>query len=128
MDKLFPLIQLFPSRKEWERACWKIIIKSPKIFECIVTVGEQHNLVIRAVAIHYVHLGKSYQQIAKELLLSPQTICSIRKAMQESTYKSYRERGKIERKKKLYSHTPARPQTIHSGKPVGTKYGKIYLP
>ena len=84
---------------------------------------------MRAAVISGINSGKSYRQIAEELWLSPQTISSIKKALKENNYQSYRERSKKERKKKVYSSNPTVNQKRkHRGKPVRAKYGTIYLP
>ena len=70
---------------------------------------------------------KKYREIAEELWLSPQTISSIKKAVSENSYRSYRERGKTERKKKAYSHDKISRKKPY-GRPVHTKYGTVYLP
>lgn len=71
--------------------------------------------------------GKSYKKIGEELWLSPQTISSIKKAVSEKLYRSYRDRGKSERKKKTYStiKTPRnKPKRVFRR----TKYGVLYMP
>ena len=124
-----PLISRYPSRKEWENACWQKILKSNNLFELLITSYERRNLIMRAAVISGINSGKSYRQIAEELWLSPQTISSIKKALKENNYQSYRERSKKERKKKVYSSNPTVNQKRkHRGKPVRAKYGTIYLP
>ena len=119
----------YPSRKEWENACWQKILKSEDLLRLLVAPYERHNLVVRAAAIDGLISGKKYRQIAEELWLSPQTISSIKKAIKENGYRSYRERGKKERKKRQYSGslTPAGSKR-RRGRPLRTKYGTIYLP
>lgn len=123
-----PPVSCYPSRKEWEEACWKKIVKSEKLLDSLVTSYERRNLVMRAAVIDRLNSGKRQKEIAKELWSSPQTINSIKKALGEDGYRSYRERGKTERKKKLYSHHPSRKKRKPHGRPVRTKYGTIYLP
>lgn len=122
-----PQIGRYRFRKEWERACWHKIRKSGELLELLVTPYERHNLVLRAVAIERIQSGKKYRQIAEELWLSPQTVSTIKKAMLGNSYRSYRQRGKVERKKKVYSYNAAQKERRPSGKPVRTKYGTIYL-
>jgi len=123
-----PPLGRYSSRKEWEDACWQKIVKSRDLFAVLVTSSERHNLVMRAVAIDRIDSGKKYRQIAEELWLSPQTISSIKKVMNESSYRSYRERGKVERRKKIYTPHPASSTRKHRGRPVRTKYGTVYIP
>ena len=123
-----PPINRYSSRKEWEDACWHKILKSKNLLGLLVTFYERHNLVMRAAVMDRINSGKRYRQIAEELWLSPQTISSIKRALKENSYRSYRERSKKERKKKIYSSSPVPKQRKHRGKPVRTKYGTIYLP
>lgn len=128
MNKIFSSIDTFSSRKAWEDACWRKLIKSPKVLQLITTATERHNFVMRVAARERLQAGVQHRQIARELLLSLQTIGVIKKAAQENSYRSYRERGKTERKKRSYTHNIVRPATIRRGKPVKTKYGTIHIP
>ncbi|MEK7212595.1 MAG: Trp family transcriptional regulator [Patescibacteria group bacterium] len=122
-----PPISSYPSRKEWEAACWRRISRSQDLLELIITPHERHDLVMRTAALQRILSGKSYRQIGEELWLSSQTISVIKKALNENNYRSYHERGKKERKKRQYSsisRLSARPR----GRRVRTKYGTIYLP
>lgn len=125
-----PSVSRFPSRKEWETACWKKISQPGKFFDALMltTSYERHNLIVRAAAIDRIHAGGKYRQIAKELWLSPQTISSIKKAISERSYKSYRERGKSSRKKKVYSRDPIPKKRKPRGRALRTKYGIVYMP
>ena len=129
MKTLFklPPLSRYSLRKEWENACWQKLLKSGNLLPLLATPNERHNLIMRAAAMERINSGEKYRQIAEELWLSPQTISSIKKAVSENSYKSYRERGKTERKKKVYSHDKISKRRIH-GRPVHTKYGTIYLP
>lgn len=124
-----PALSRYHSRKEWEEACWKEILKSAKLLESLATSRERHNLVMRAAVINHFKSGKTYKQIGEELWLSPQTISAIKKAIKETSYQSYRERGKTKRKKKQYSSNITLAKTKKpEGRAVRTKYGTIYLP
>ncbi len=123
-----PLLSRYSSRKEWEDACWWEIVKSRDLLGALATSSERHNLVMRAAAIDRIDSGKKYRQIAEELWLSPQTISSIKKVMHESDYRSYRQRGKTERRKRVYSPNPASSRKKNRGRPVRTKYGTVYIP
>ncbi len=123
-----PPMGRYSSRKEWEGACWHKISKSRNLLGLVVTSYERHNLVRRAAVMDSINSGKGYKQIAEELWLSPQTVSSIRKAISENNYRSYRERGKTERKKKVYTPGPIPSRKKHLGRPVRTKYGTVYLP
>jgi len=120
-----PPVNCYTSRKEWERACWQKILKF-KTLESLVTSYERRNLVMRAAVMERINTGKKYRQIAEELWLSPQTISSMKKALSESRYRSYRERGKKERTRRVYTPLAA-PRRRPSGRPVRTKYGIVYL-
>ena len=121
-----PSVSQYFSRKEWENACWKKISEF-KTLDSLVTEYERHNLVMRAAVIERIGAGKRYRQIAEELWLSPQTISSIKKALNENRYQSYRERGQKERKKRIYTSS-AVSRRKPDGRPVRTKYGTVYLP
>lgn len=125
--RTLPLISRYSSRKEWEGACWHAIITSRNLLELLTTSYERHNVVMRAAVIEGIRLGKKHKQISEELWLSPQTISSIKKAVRENSYRSYRERGKTERRKKVYTSGPSRGRK-RRGRPVRTKYGRVYLP
>ena len=123
-----PPVGRYSSRKEWERASWHKILKSRNLLGLLVTSYERHNLVMRAAVLDSINLGKGYRRIAEELWLSPQTISSIKKAISENNYRSYRERGKTERKKRVYTPYHISKRRKHRGRPVRTKYGTVYLP
>lgn len=126
---VLPSRNRYASRKEWENACWHAVLKSEKFLDILLTFHERHKVVMRAVAVTMIHSGKKFQQIVEELRLSPQTVSGIKKAINENAYKSYRERGKTERKKRVYgSKIVSRAvEKKPEGRPVRTKYGVIYL-
>lgn len=123
-----PPISRYPSRQGWEKACWHKIIKSGEPLGLLATPAERRNLVLRAATLELINSGKKYREIAEELWLSPQTISSIKKAIFENGYRSYRERGKTERKKKVYSRDFPQIRKKPRGGPVRTKYGVVHLP
>jgi len=123
-----PPLNRYPSRKIWEDTCWQKILESKKLLEPIITSYERHNLTMRAVVVDRIKLGKRNKEIAEELLLSKQTINSIKKAIEDNSYISYRERGKKERKKKIYSHTINLNKKTPFRRYRKTKYGRVYLP
>ena len=123
-----PKIDNYHSRAEWEDACWQKISVSKDLLELLVTSHERHDLVMRAAAIDAIASGKSYKEIEKELWLSSQTISSIKKALAENNYRSYLERSKKERKKKIYSHSTESRRVRPRGTPRRTKYGILYIP
>ena len=122
-----PLLGDYPSRKEWESACWERVLNSKELLQLLATPHERRDLVMRAAALWGLVSGKSYRQISKEFFVSLQTINGIRKAMAGNGYKSYLERSKKERKKKKYSVSRT-PIKKHRGRPQRTKYGTIYMP
>ena len=118
-------------RKDWVQAVWHQILKSEYLLELLVTSYERRNIVTRAAVMDRVNSGKRYRHIAEELWLSSQTISGIKKAIQRNGYRSYRERGKTERKKKTYGSTfsvlkKKKPQ-YREGRAHRTKYGTIYI-
>jgi len=123
-----PAIGDYGSRAEWESDCWHKIMASKDLLELLSTSSERHDLVMRAAAMDAIASGKSYSQIGNELWLSPQTISGVKKALAENNYKSYPERGKKERKKKVYSHIAKSGKSKPRGTPRKTKYGTLYIP
>ena len=123
-----PPVGRYTSRKKWEEGCWKKIVASREILPLLITSYERRNLVLRAAAVDRINAGERHGRIAKELWLSPQTISNIKKAISGDSYKSYRERGKSERRKRVYSSIAAAPKRrVPHGRPVRTKYGIVYL-
>jgi len=96
---ILPPVENYPSRKEWEAACWLKILKSKELLDLIITSDGRHDLVMRAAAMSGILSGKTYSQISNDLWLSPQTISSIKRALGGGIYKNYKERSKGERKK-----------------------------
>lgn len=123
-----PSVNSYSSRKKWEEICWKRIRKSEKLLELLATPYERRNLVLRAAVISRINAKRSYREIGKELWLSSQTISGIKKAMERNGYRSYRERSKTERKKKVYSSGFLQTKKKMRGKLVRTKYGTLRLP
>ena len=122
-----PTLSQFSSRKEWENACWKVISRSESLLNVVTTASERHNIILRALGIEYINSGKKYRQIAEELYLSPQTISSIKKALVGHFYQTYRERGEVERKRKVYSSSPTQQKHKPLGRSVRTKYGTVHI-
>jgi hypothetical protein len=120
-----PLLEDYSSRREWEEACWNKITDIGDVSNLVITLNERHNLIMRAAAAEKINSGMGTSQIAKELFLSRQTVNTIRKAIKSNEYKSYRERGKMERKKKVYTPSMKKDKK-YRGRPIRTKYGTIY--
>lgn len=122
-----PPLGAYASRSEWEKDCWQKISASQGLLELIVTPYERRSLVLRAAARDSIAAGKSYRKIGEELWLSPQTVSGLKKALSEKSYRSYRERSKKERKKRVLSSSgkPRRPRP--EGIPRRTKYGILYM-
>ena len=130
-NEFLPAIDQCSSRQEWEKICWQRILKSKSLFDSLITPYERHNLIIRAAAIDRMNSGRSYRQISEELWLSSQTISVIKKAQKESNYRSYRQRGKTERKKRKYGslsgYAKKTKKSIPIGRAVRTKYGTLFI-
>jgi len=127
-NESLPPVDHYRSRREWEEACWRKIQESGELLDTFVTPYERRNLVLRVAVMDRVKSGKSYRQIGEELWLSSQTISGIKKAMDGNRYRSYRERGKTERKKKVYSRSMKQTKQRPRGRPIRTKYGIVYVP
>lgn len=129
--KQLPPLKNYSSRKEWEVACWRQILKSEQLLNLFTTLKGRHDLIVRVAAANGLISGKNYREISKEFFISLQTIRSAKKALEENGYKSYFERSKTERKKKIYSPGPKRKpkREWHEDKrPRRTKYGTIWVP
>lgn len=130
--KQLPSLKNYSSRKEWEAACWRHILKSERLIDLFTTSKGRHDLIVRVAAANGLMSGKNYREISKEFFISLQTIRSAKKALEGNGYRSYFERSKTERKKKTYSPGPKqKPKSEHAGE-IGfyrhTKYGKIWIP
>lgn len=127
-----PSLKNYASREDWEVACWKKISASRKSLSALITFSERHNIVLRAAAANMFYLGKTYKEIGAELLVSPQTISEAKRILKGSNYRSYRERGKTERKNKVYSSGPKQKSKSEHVGDIGfyrrTKYGKVWMP
>ncbi|MBI4085962.1 MAG: hypothetical protein HY433_01815 [Candidatus Liptonbacteria bacterium] len=135
-----PLLASFSSRSAWEENVWRTLIakftilREPKklstALELLITAKERSLLLRRAAAIDRILAGTSYRKIGEELWLTHQTISGIKKALNEKKYRSYYERGKTERKKRIYSPGPqsSRNGRGFSGRRVRTKYGTFTIP
>lgn len=128
ISDFLPLMNNYSSRKEWEDACWKRVLKSEELMDLFITPYERHNAVMRIAVIDRIFAGKSYREISEELYVSSQTISVIKKSIDEKSYRSYLERSKTERKKKKYSISPIPDKPKYRGRPKRTKYGTIYMP
>ena len=125
---VIPQIGDYSSRREWKEASWRKLLKSEGLLPILFTSYERDNLVMRAAAFEGLALGKGQRQLSRELSLSLQTINAVKKAMAENTYRSYSERSKKERKKKVYTPSPVSNRRKHRGRAVRTKYGTIRMP
>ena len=125
---LLPSMNNYRSRKEWEDACWKKIIKSEKLMDLFITSYERHKAIMRIAIMDRVFAGKSYNKIAQELYVSPQTISVIKKGIDEKSYRSYLERSKTERKKKKYSLSPIPDKPKRRGRIIRSKFGTFQAP
>lgn len=122
-----PPITDYPSRAAWEVAAWEKVLASADTLRLLVTAHERHVIIMRAAALDKMSSGESYRKIGRELWLSPQTVSGIKKAAQEKIYRSYLERSKHERKKRVYHSKGAARKERPFGIPRRTKYGTVYI-
>ena len=124
-----PSIDKYSSRKEWEEVYWRKILESEELLNLLMTSNERRNLVMRAAILKEIISGKGPRQISRELFVTLQTISAVKKGAAENKYRTYLERSKKERKKKVYSvdNRPVR-RKWPEGRPRRTKYGTIYMP
>ncbi|MEK7498263.1 MAG: Trp family transcriptional regulator [Patescibacteria group bacterium] len=135
---VIPEVKNYSSRVAWKKAVWDVIVahfvtlrhtnKLEPLLEILLTPHERSRVIHRMAAINRILMNKEYREIEEELFLTPQTISTIKKALREEHYRSYNERGKIERKKKVYS---PRKSSESSKDPFvrtrRTKYGIIKI-
>jgi uncharacterized protein YerC len=105
---------------------WESVKKNPGLLKSILTAGEQRDIAYRLATIKLLKADRSSRQISKDLSISRQTISLIKKSLEGNEYKSYWERSKTERKKKIYSPTGKPKKARPEGRAVRTKYGIIY--
>ena len=125
---LLPPLGNYPSRAEWEAACWREILASKALLQLLITSHERHDIIMRAAILEGLAAGKSYRRIGEEMWVSPQTISAVKKALREKNYRSYLERSKKERIKRKYSASTISNKPKRRGRPIRTKYGTIYMP
>jgi uncharacterized protein YerC len=135
-----PPPKAYSSRSAWEEGVWQMLVvrfaslrhpvELAATLNTLITPKQRRELVQRAVALERLFVGTSYRAIGRELWLSPQTISIIKKAVCERRYRSYYERGKTERKKKVYSasHSSAGQRRDPSTYRKRTKYGTLIMP
>ncbi|MDP2705853.1 MAG: Trp family transcriptional regulator [bacterium] len=109
-----------------EEEIWEKIVKNPKLLKSLFTHNERLKITSRLAVIEMINSGKNHHEISRELDISRQTISSIKKSLKENEYRSYWERGKTERKKKIYSPIRAPKKKRPEGRAVRTKYGIVY--
>ncbi len=132
---IVPMVTDFTSRSLWEEKVWHTImsylttVRKPEemksLLEVLISSYERSLFVRRMAAIHRISQKHSYRTIGKELWLTNQTISAIKKALEGKHYRSYNERGKVERKKEVYSPAP-KSSEHHNNPPIRTqrtKYG-----
>ena len=119
-------VQRRSSRATWEDAAWRFVLAHPELIELLCTVRERKDLTARAEIMSRLHARVAQRQISRELSVSRQTINAVKKATKEARYRSYRERGKTERKR-----GPGRGMLdsgsgeIHNYR--NTKYGRVRI-
>ena len=104
-----------------------MITDSKKIAELPMTLDERNKIVLRIAILERLQENKSYRDIEKELWISPQTISEIKRNAHGNNYRSYYERSKTERKRKLYHHETIPKKSMSDGRRVKTKYGTIHV-
>ena len=135
-----PLLANFSSRSAWEEDVWRTLVarfaalREPKelsaALDLLITAKERSLFLRRAATVDRILAGRSYRKISEELWLTHQTISAIKKALKEKKYRSYNERGKTERKKRVYSPglQSSSNRKDFSKRRVRTKYGTLTIP
>lgn len=94
-------IKEFNSRKEWVGFVWtKILddVKNPKLanmLNTLISAHEKEIIVNRLAALTFIKQGKSYKQIGEELWLSPTTIRSLKRIVENNFKKEYKSYNKL---------------------------------
>ena len=127
----------FASLALWEQKAWEVFIthisaikntrELKSTLNMCITPHERSIILRRVATINRILEGKSYREIARGLWCTQQTISTLRKALSETNYRSYYERGKTERKKKVYSIVQTSSKKRKPMRIKRTKYGKISI-
>ncbi|MEK7498950.1 MAG: Trp family transcriptional regulator [Patescibacteria group bacterium] len=132
-----PHVKKYKSHSLWSDAAWNALLSyltsfqnkdALKLFIEIITTPDERAMITRRAAIIERVLNKiHYRAICEELRITPQTLNSLKKALSEKQYRSYRERGKTERTKRTYSPLPEKTKRKSIQK-RRTKFGTISMP
>ncbi len=88
-------ISNFKSRKEWSLVIWQKILRDMKnpalsaALDSLLSPYEKSIIVNRFAAVSLIKEGKTYRQIGKELWLSPTTIRSLKRTLENNPVKEY---------------------------------------
>ncbi len=124
--RMLPSRAGYSTRKAWEDACWKSLLKRPAAIDVLTTGHERRIIVLRSAIQEGLAVGNSYRKIGEELWASPQTISTIKKSFRKETYRSYFQRSKTERKKRVYSSLPKEPRAKYA-KPIYKNRPRTYF-
>jgi uncharacterized protein YerC len=93
----------FNSRKAWVDSIWSKIladIKNPQsaqMLNALISAHEKERIVNRLVALTLIKQGKSYKKIGEELWLSPTTIRSLKRLVENNFNKEYKSYNKLKK-------------------------------
>ncbi|MDP3729678.1 MAG: Trp family transcriptional regulator [bacterium] len=99
-------VKEFNTRKDWVNFMWSKIVADIKNPQCahmlntLISAYEKEIIVNRLAALTLIKQGKSYKQIGEELWLSPTTIRSLKRVVEDNfnkEYKSYNTLQKLRR-------------------------------
>ena len=100
-------INKFNSRREWTDFMWKKLlsdIKNPNLsalLDSLLTSYEKNIIINRIAALALIKKGESYRQIGEKLWLSPNTIRSLKKILENNANKYQSRRYIVNKKIKL---------------------------
>lgn len=92
-------IDKFKSRKEWSDNAWRQLLKDIKhpalsaSLDSLLSSYEKNIIINRFAAVALIKDGRTYREIGRELWLSPNTIRSLKRVLENHSardYKSYR--------------------------------------
>ena len=127
-QKSMPSPNDYASRGEWEEACWRKILASEKLLKLLITLYERRDLIMRAVTLDRIIAGKSYNEIVRELQISPQTVSGIKKSLlTDNKYKSYVKQSKGGKRNSVRNLRQMQKKRFY-GISRRTKYGTIRIP
>ncbi len=129
--------EAFESRKDWEDFIWEefaqtlLGLNSKKqitgLLNSVISKKEKNFIIKRLIAIQLINQGKSYSEISRILWISPNTISSIKKCLNNQTvYQSKKIKGENIKNKRTKRFDESAEEILRYWKkfPFPAKIGK----